>query len=192
MWRPWHRQNLLGNGSAPVRPAVLSALPFPRLAGLAFLHGLCCLLAGSFRLAQAIQDGIGGLTIGAGQTLAADGIEVAPGQSIAAVLQLDDSDAGMVQGCLGGFGLHVRKMGGVAVVKPCHVAEQVLLVIFGDALDLRDLKRRQNQLVGGLGHGPFPRKLGLGLAQYRLRGLHLAAQGAGSLGQMGGEMRQTL
>jgi len=132
------------------------------------------------------------LPIGAGQTLAAHGIEVAPGQSIAAVLQLDDSDAGMVQGRLCGLSLHVREMGGVAVVKPCHVAEQVLLVVFGDALDLRDLERRQDQLVGGLGHGPFSRKFGLGLAQDRLRGLHLAAQGSGGFGQMGGEMRQTL
>ena len=164
MWRPWHRQDLLGNGSAPIRPAVLSALPFPRLAGLAFLHGLCGVLAGPFRLAQAVQDGIGLLPIGAGQTLATHGIEVTPGQGIAAVLQLDDSNAGMVQGSLGGLSLHVREMGGVAVVKPCHVAEQILLVVFGDALDLRDLKRCQDQLVGGLGHGPFPRQFGLGLA----------------------------
>lgn len=192
MWRLWHRQDLLGNGSAPIGPAVLSPLPFPRLAGLAFLHGLCRVLAGPFRLAQAVQDGIGVLPIGAGQTRAAHGIEIAPRQGIAAVLQFDDSDAGMVQGSLCGLSLHVREMGGMAVVKPCHVAEQVLLVVFGDALDLRDLERRQDQLVCGLGHGPFPRQFGLGLAQNRLCRLHLAAQGAGSFGQMGGEMRQTL
>ena len=75
-------------------------------------------------------------------------------------------------------------MAGMAVVKPGHVPQEVLLVLFGYAFQGRDLKPGCHEPVDDLGDSPFTLQVCLYLAQNPFLGLQIAAQGTGRLGQM--------
>ena len=70
-------------------------------AGIAFLPDLGGVLAVAFRVLEGGQHLIGPLPIDAGQAVGAHSIEIALGQGIAAISEIEDSDAGMRQGRLG-------------------------------------------------------------------------------------------